>query len=353
MQLAAELARRQVADALFAAMLSQPGPMISPLFFRSLPEELGVGAAAARQVAESDPRFVFQEGRWDLRLRAQIAEGGAAANLVRLILEYGQPVSLEWAAGFFASAAGREAAYYERLFLSLAERGEHVALLQGRLLPRAWLFVPEGDTEEDALFYGGLEDDEDISRLRPTCGGEDLREATPLEAALRIVAAAEGPVPNRALGFFVWRLHREGYDAGELLGQMLADQRVLRAPGLNWLPGDAREAAAVELRTLQETSPSVNVAALEALEAILQEPLPPDLQGFFLEDRHVELVYEIVHKSLQSVTVGELLSDVLGLKPGDRDYAAAAHTLHDLLHEDPLVLELTPTTFTGRSAAGA
>lgn len=344
-----EYARREVGDALYQLLMSRPGPTPSPMLVHALPAHLGVGPAAAREVLQSDGRFVVVEGKYDLKARQALRKLNFDQAVEHVGADLGRPVHHHALAALLASVSCRDAEYYEQLIDRLAAAGK-LHVLDGEVVPNSWFFVPEGDTEEDVLFYCDLEGNQELDRLRPLLAHEHLRQASPADTAAQMVAVAGCSVSNLAVGFFTWRLHPDEYDAEELLELMLVDERVYPGPGLMWVPGEVRAQVREALKVLDQEASERRPRPAIDLDDLLAEPLPPDHPGYYIRDDDLGLLYEIVHGSPLPVTVLDLVNDVIGLYPGDRDFLAAAHSVRTLLRDDPEVEELGPTTFAGKTA---
>ena len=353
MQIAAEHARREIGNALYKAILAQPAPARASVIFRALPADLEATPASARDVLQSDPRFVEQDGRFDIAVRDQIAAMGFNAALEHLIEDLGAPINPSLAAAFFATVTDRDQGYYEQLVERLAQRGNAFLQAQDGLVPGSWLLFPEGDTDEDVLFYCDLETDEELAFFRPFLADDDLRAAAPLDTAVKMVKAAGEPIRNKVLDFFVWRLHPGEFDGPQLLSQMLQDDRVYSAAGLRWLPGEVGEQVRVELHNVRESAGDHEGVAELDLPAILAEPLPPDRAGYFIEDDDLGLIYDMIKKAPEPVTVQQIMFEVLELFPEDEEFIPALHSVHALLHDDPGLLDLDVTTFMGPGALPA
>lgn len=344
-----EYARREVGDALYQLLMARPGPTPSPMLVHALPSHLGVGPSAAREVLQGDRRFGVTDGKYDLKAREALKSLNFNQAVEHVGADLGRPVPQHLLAAMLASVTTRDAAYYEGLMQRLADSG-NLHLLDAEVVPNSWFFVPEGDTEEDVLFYCDLTDNEEIQRLRPTLAREELRAASAPDTAAAVVAQAGCPISNLAVGFFTWRLHKDEYDAEELLGLMLVDERVYPGPCLMWVPGEVRQQVREALKALEQDASERRPSATLDLDDLLSEPLPADHPGYYIRDDDLVLLYEIVHASPLPVTVLDLVGDVIGLYPGDRDFLAAAHSVRTLLRDDPEVEELTPTTFAGKAA---
>ncbi len=346
-------ARREVGDALYEVLLRSPGPTRASLVLHSLPATVGVGPAAARQILESDPRFIAGEGRYDIRDRAQLAGQNFNTALAHTIVQAGSPVDIPAVCTFFAGATHRPASYYADLIAQLVARGEHFHACDNRVLPHSWLLIPEGDNEDDVVFYCDLAGNAELARLGPRCRAESLRGATPLDTAVQVIAAAGEPVSNRSLGFLVYRLHPEEYDALDLLTRMLHDERLYAAPELMWEPGAVRPAIREALTAMDRAAAATEPALAVDLAPILAEPLPPDHQGYFIEDDDLQAIYELVQRTTQPISVGDLLTEILELGPQDSQFVAAAHSVHDLLRNDPTLLSVGPLAFLGPAGVPA
>lgn len=350
MESAMDLARRRVGDALYDALLRRSEPTRPSLILHALPPDLGVGPGAVREVLGSDPRFVAVEGRHDLRVRTQPPGGNFNASLRRIITEYGRPLDINLLAQLFAGVTDRDADYYLNLIRQLCTRGEHFLALDDSLLPADWVLIPEGDTEDDVLFFCELDTDEELASLRAACARDELKGARPLDTAVNVVRAAEAPVGNRVLGFFVYRLHPDEFEPLALLREMQDDDRLYPLPGLRWVAGEIRDDIRAALAELDAAHASARPAVSVDLEAVLAEPLPAEHPGYFIEDDDLRMIYDVLQTSANPVSVTDLLVEALELMPDHADFIPAAHSVHDLLRDDPAIMQLSPTTFVGPGA---
>jgi hypothetical protein len=348
----ADYARRALGDALFEVMLRRTGPTPACIVLRALPESLHVAPQAARGVLEQDPRFSVQQGKFDLLARGTLTGSNFNRSVEALIADLGRPIPIPEVADFMAGLGGHDSAYYTELLSRLIRKAEVFCEVDGKVIPRSWLLFPEGDSEDDVLFYCDLDGNEEIAALRSRCSAEGLRGANCLETAVNLVRAARQPISNRVLGFFVYRLHPADFDPLELLRGMLAEERLYAEPGLYWVPGDVRAGITAALELLNKQAGTAEKAAGPNLDELLAEELPPDHPGYFIDDDNLALVYEIMNVSTQPVTVLELVTEVLGLTPDSPHFLAAAHSVRALLRDDPNILEVGPTTFAGAGATG-
>ncbi len=352
---AAEYARRRLGDALYEVMLYQTGPTRASFILHELPRSSGFTAAAAREALETDPRFAEADGRFDLVIRDKVSGQNFNSAVVAVLEDLGRAAPEGALAAFFGGLTHRDADYYTQLFQRLSERGDVLALLDGRVISIDWLLFPDGENEDDVLFFCNLEGNEELQLYRPFLSDESLRGETPLETAVNMVSAAGDEISNRILGFFVYRLHPQEFDPLALLRDMLADERVFAAPGLRWLPGEVREQVDQEVKKLNQAARgSEPVPVLDVdLATLLNEPLPADHPGYYIEDNDLTMIYQVVHESPEPVSIEKLLFDVLELFPDDADFLPAAHSIYGLLHEDPSIIDVDLVSFAGRAALPA
>jgi hypothetical protein len=348
----AELMRRFVADSLYDVLLAQAGPCRANLLLRALPEDTGISAAVARQVLEGDPRFVEQGGRLGLRIRDSLAGMNLKSAVEALVADRGAPLPIALAAACLAGANGREPDYYDGILRHAAAERTIICAAGEALVPLDWVLFPEGDDEADVLFYSDLEADPLLEALRPACAPDSLRGATPLATAANVVAAAPQPVPNRLLGFFVYRLHPGAFDPLALLQAMLADPRFVALPGLAWTGQEARAWIAAELAEADSRASLSRMPEVD-LDQLLAAPLPAEHPGYYIADDDLEGIYELLQASTRPVTVADLLAEVIELAPDHPDYIAAAHSVRTLLVDDPQCMPLGLTRFLGPAGVPA
>jgi len=351
MQLARDHARREVADRLYEVLMQRPGPTRASVLFRSLPPTIGV--ELARETLAGDPRFITDDSTVDLAVRAAIRGANFQAALQRVAGDYGHPIEVSHLAALLASTGERTADYYLELIGRLAQQRDVLCQVGSKAVPIEWLLFPEGDNDDDVLWYADLDGNTELATLRTVCEDGGLRGASPADTAAAIVAAAGETISNRVLGFFVNRLHRAEFDPVALLGAMLADARVYAGPELVWSPGRVRAEVDAEVETLRAAHAGHAAAAVVDLGPILAEPLPPDHPGYYIEDDALEEVYDILNSSPHAISVAEVLRDVLNLSPEDGKFTAAAHSVWSLLLNDPGVIAEDHNTITGAGAAPA
>ncbi len=349
MQPARDYARRQVADRLYEVLMRRPGPTRTTVLLRSLPPEISVGLAG--ELVATDERFVRDEATVDLAIRAGLRGVNLKTAVQRVAADYGNPPAIGDLASLLASAGDRPASYYSELLETLVTQRDALCAAEGKVVPVEWLLFPEGDTDEDVLWYCELDDDAELAALRSVCQDEGLRGDTPVQTAANVVAAAGVAVSNRVLGFFVHRLHRAEFDPVALLAGLMQEERVYRGPLLTWSPGEVRQGVAAELAALKAAYADEVATTGVDLGPILAEPLPPDHPGFYIEDEALDEVYDILKSSPHPVTVSELLADVLHLIPEDTRFVPAAHSVWGLLLNDPGVIAQDYDTVIGPGAA--
>lgn len=349
---AAEYARRRLGDALYEVMLYQTGPTRASFILHELPRSSGFTSTAARGALDDDPRFVEADGRYDLVIRDKVAGQNFNAAVVAVLEDLGKAAPEGALAAFFAGLTHREPEYYTQLFQRLSERNDVLVLQDARVLPRDWLLFPEGENEDDVLFFCNLDGNEELELYKPFLCEDSLRGDSPLETAVNLVAAAGDEISNRILGFFVYRLHTGEFQPLELLAEMLADPRLFAAPGLRWMPGDVREQVDQEVKKLNQASHGAEpVPVLDVdLATLLNEPLAADHPGYYIEDNDLSMIYQVVHESPEPVSIEKLLFDVLELFPDDADFLPAAHSIYGLLHDDPSIVDVDLVSFAGRGA---
>ncbi len=352
---AAEHARRRIGDALYEVMMRQTGPARASFILHQMPRHTGIAATAARETLDLDLRFAEEDGRYDIGIRREIPDLSFNAAVDRLTEDLGYPAEITLVAQFFAGTTGRSSDYYRELIERLLAREDAFFDVAGRLVPASLLLVTEDEDEDDVLFFTGLDQNEELNLYRPFLADDVLRSSTPEDTALNIVKAAGDPISNQVLDFFVFRLHKEEFDAPGLLAAMLEDERFYAEPGLRWGPGDIRPQIAEELQKINRVSKGSSAAPEMALdlETVLNEPLPYDHPGYFIEDNDLTMIYEIVNSSVEPVSIDELLFNVLELYPDDADFVPAAHSIYGLLHDDPTIMDVTLNTFKGRAALPA
>lgn len=347
-----EIMRRLVADALYDALMTRPGSLAIGTLVRALPDTMPLSADFARQVIEADPRFVCEGARCDLAIRQSIAGANLKSVIERLAQDRGAPVPIGPAASLLAAVNQRETGYYLQVLRAAASESGLAHAVDDALVPLDWLLVPEGDNEDDVLFYSGLDADPLLAQLLPICSPETLRAATPRETAANLLRAAQRPVPNRLLDFLVYRLHPQAFDARELLSQMLADPTFYAMPGLCWVCGVDRSQVAAALAEADQHSAALRSQVRE-LARLLDEPLPPEHPGYFISDAHIDALYELIQTSTRPVEVADILAEILELPPDHPNYLAAAHSVRILLADDPQIMPLGYTCFIGSAGVPA
>lgn len=344
-------ARRHIADMLCKCLMPRAKFTRVPIVVRDLPDTAGIDVPLAREILREDQRFLEKGKRFDLAIRNQVRDLSFARAIEHLFADLGRPVDTELACRFFATTSKRDVEYYRPVIAKLAERQNSLVESHGTLLPASWLLFPEDDNIEDVLFFCDLQDNEEINLYRPLLADEALRGDNLLETAVRIVQEVGERISNKVLDFFVFSLHIGEFDAVELLRQMLCDERVYALAQLHWTTGRVGRLVTEHIDTLNQRANSKAPEHTADIDKILLEPLPPDHPGYFIQDDDLQLIYQRIHSATEPLSIEALLYDILEIYPGDSGFAAAVHSVHALLNDDPSIVNADDTSFTGRAAA--
>ncbi len=330
-----------LADCIYDAVLWQPGAVRPANLVGSLPGDLRVSVGLLRKHLASDDRFVEVNGRYDIAERDALALRPFGGVITALLRGYGRPMSAPLLARALARIRGGSPSGARKLLDEFVSGRDTVMDIEGHVILEDWLLRVQGETDEEMLFYNGLQGDENLQRLWDGCKRRKVRKRNPVNTAASILESFKEPIDVVQLALLTWSLHPQGFDPVEFFGGVVADDQIGFVHGPRCVTDRLLAAATRQLHKLSEKATAKDEVLPPAELAALLAEDPPEGTVDYLKEDDADNVLEIVSNARAPIGINELLADVLELKPNARKYKVAAHALRELFDTD---LGLTTTS---------
>lgn len=339
-----DLAVHYLADALVEALFRQPGPTRWRVLGEQLPADLKVGYEAAQAAVEADGRLAVVGSRWDLAHRQHDAIRPLGGALQAILQASGRPLPRVQLISELVLRREGDPVEFTQLLERLIQSGREVAEYDGQVYLPGWLLQTQARDDAGRLFLNDLQDQADFLALRPKILKAAHKGRTLTDTAEAVLKAAKRPVPGKGLALLVWEFHGEKFNPLDFLQQMCADDRFVTLSGPCWILASQEKTL---LRTLAKEAAPLEPEAEIDLAAILSAPA---VARFNLAEETDELVRRLVHEARTPVTVGELVSDLLALRPRQKNFGPAIHALEARLSGDLSLLRLAPGCYLSRQS---
>jgi len=328
------LALDYLGDLLYDALLGQSGAVRPANLLRAMPGDLRVSVGLIRKHLEGDSRFVEVDGRYDIAERDVLSQRPFGGVLEAMVLGYGRPMPAPLLARALERIRGGSPSTARRMLDEYLQSRKNMLILEGNVILDDWLLRMSGATEEEMLFYNGLQRDEDLREMWQTCQRRELRKRDPIATAASILDSLRRPIGVVQLAFLTWTHHPQIFEPVPFMAQLIADPGIIFVNGPRCIDTRMERAAQRELEKLAEKAKGTDevMPAAALAEMLAQEP--PENSGGFLEDDDVHNILAAVGNARVPIGVNELLADILELKPNARKYKIAAHAVQALLEED-------------------
>lgn len=330
-----ELAHHYLADALCEALFRLPGPSRLGVILATVPEDLRAAPAVAAKLLAADPRFVAIETRWDLAHRVNLADRPLGGALELILQAFGRPMPESMLLAELSLLKGGDPEE-NRVLLARLTRGSREVGWDGVYYYRLrWLANTLANEDQRLLYLNGLEQDQTFIKAQKKLTAASLKGRTVLDTAAAVLKAYGQPLDNRALGLVLWRLHGDKFDAATILSEMLADERFHLLSGPCWI-GDTQSKTLEKATAKARGQAELPAAPLDAAAALQTPPT----QKLKLTEPVMRAAQQLAQLSRTPVGLGELLEDVMDVRPKSRNYVPAAHALDDLLAGDLRLMRL-------------
>jgi hypothetical protein len=330
-------ARHYLADALCEALFRQPGPTRLWGLLQTLPDGLTCAPDTAQEIMREDPRFAQVVTRWDLAHRATASSRPFGGALEAILQTYGQPMPRSLLISELCLSRPGDPPQFDELLQRLLLSGRDIDSFGGYVFLTRWLPDLSAKDEDSRLFLNGLADDMGFLSLRNKLTNSAQKQRQVLDTAAAVLKTAKDPLSNRALGLVLAHHHGERFEAVETLAAMHADPRFLALSGPAWTLATQEKAY---LRTLARVNGEAEAVAPPRVDlAALLRTKPQKVK---IAEETVDQATELAEASRTPVDLEELLTDLLGLGPRQRNFGPSAHVLEQTLSSDSALINLSP-----------
>ena len=337
-----ELALQYLGNCLHEALLSQAGAVRPADLVRLLPAEARVSVGLIKAYITEDERFVETDQRFDIVDRHELRRRPFGGVLSALLEGYGRPVPEPVLIGALSRTGGATPTYYRDLLRRYLEGRDEVVIIDDFVLSAAWLLRIEGNSDEELLFYNGLEGSEQLQEMIEACERRDLRKHDPGATAANIIDSLGEPIGALELAFLVYQHHPQIFEPVEFMRQVLEREEIVPIAGPRFILEKHLNSIRRELHKLSEEAATEEdeLPKVDLVEVLTTE-LPPDSR-YYLEENDLQNILAVIGAARMPIGIDELLAQLLELKPDSKNYAAAAQSLQGLLDDDTSLLTLSP-----------
>ncbi len=325
-------------DMIFEIMLNSGLPAKSRELAAQLEETVKLHPKFIRKVLFESPRFVMEETRWNLSLRAasHLTFEGSIEHTLR---DYGRPMANRAIQNEMAMIHRRPVEFFDALLLELlTTREKYWQAPDGTWGLREWILDTSGD-DPDAVFLRNFF--LDAAEARPLADMLlDTRMSTdqsPVEMAVKLIRKAGEPIHNKLLGFVIWSLRDGDLDPEQFFQACREDARLLMLSGPLWGLDEFKSAYHDDLKRLSRRAEKETEAEW-AEEEEAEGPVvvsPSDL------DEVMKLLRR--HKRPQPATA--LAENVFGISHSSRRFQESVDALVAALSLDTRFVRVGRQTF--------
>ena len=203
-------------DMVFEMMLNAGLAMKSREIAAALEPTVKLHPKFIRKVLHESPRFVMEEHRWNLSLRAA-AHLTFEGSIEHALRDYGKPMSLQAIQNEMAMIHRRSVDFFDELLAeTLGTRSKYWQAPDGTWGLREWVLdTTDADPERCFLRNFFLEAGEVRALVDMLLGTRMSTDQAPAEMAIKLVRRAGEPVPMKVLCYAVWRLREGDLDPAE------------------------------------------------------------------------------------------------------------------------------------------
>lgn len=337
--------RHYVADALCEALFEQPGPTRTQVLLQALPAEVPCSPSLAVETMALDARFDRCVTRWDLSHRSTVSTRPFGGALEAILQAYGRPMPRALLISELCLSRPGDPSQFDQLLNRLLLTGSDFGSFDEYLILNSWLAITSVQDERSRLFVNGLAGDDDYRLLRGKLLAPTLKQRHVLDTAAALLKTAKDPVSNRGLGLILHHHHGDRFSPAETLAAMHYDERFLPLSGPEWTLRTQEKTYTRALAKLATDTAEAEGDVEVDLEAVLRTP---PAQKAKLAPQVLSDSLELAVNSRTPVDVSEMLSDILQLRPRQRNFGPSAHALDQALNADLWLLRTAPGRYLSR-----
>ncbi len=283
-----------------------------------------VTVGLARTVMEqSKLRFVAIDRRWDIAQRYLDKQRPVERTLEELVSIYGGSMPADAIPGELAHIYGRVREHFDEVAPRLLRGAKFFPAAQGLAYGlRAWLLNTDLEAEDDLLFYNYLSR-AGLAPFEKNSSGLDW-ENDPVGAARQVMSLSAGqPLDNRVVQYLAYKALGDEFDGAALYDALATNDAFLALPEHRWLLTEQLDTLRAVWRTQAEQV--VEQPAEEPVEAAVE--VAAAAQPLVVTEEDAEDIRRYFEGCEEIVTTGDILANVLEVRPGSRTFAEDSQTL--------------------------
>lgn len=283
-----------------------------------------VTVGLARTVMEqSKLRFVAIDRRWDIAQRYLDKQRPVERTLEELVSIYGGSMPTDAIPGELALIYGRVREHFDEVAPRLLRGAKFFPAAQGLAYGlRAWLLNTDLEAEDDLLFYNYLSR-AGLAPFEKNSSGLDW-ENDPVGAVRQVMSLSAGqPLDNRVVQYLAYKALGDEFDGAALYDALATNDAFLALPEHRWLLTEQLDMLRAVWRTQAEQV--VEQPAEEPVEAAVE--VAAAAQPLVVTEEDAEDIRRYFEGREEIVTTGDILANVLEVRPGSRTFAEDSQTL--------------------------
>ncbi len=283
-----------------------------------------VTVGLARTVMEqSKLRFVAIDRRWDIAQRYLDKQRPVERTLEELVSIYGGSMPADAIPGELAHIYGRVREHFDEVAPRLLHGAKFFPAAQGLAYGlRAWLLNTDLEAEDDLLFYNYLSR-AGLAPFEKNSSGLDW-ENDPVGAARQVMSLSAGqPLDNRVVQYLAYKALGDEFDGAALYDALATNDAFLALPEHRWLLTEQMDTLRAVWRTQAEQV--IDQPAEEPVEAAVE--VAAAAQPLVVTEEDAEDIRRYFEGREEIVTTGDILANVLEVRPGSRTFAEDSQTL--------------------------
>ncbi len=290
--------------------------------------EDSVTVGLARTVMTEFPlRFVAIDRRWDIAQRYLDKQRPVERTLEELVSIYGGSMPADAIPGELAQIYNRVREHFDEVAPRLLRGPRFFPVAQGLGYGlRAWLLNIDLEAEDDLLFYNYLSR-ETLAPFEKGAAKLDW-ENNPVDAARQVVSlAGSQAVDNRIVQYLAFKALGDEFDGAALYDALATNDAFLALPDHRWLLTEHLDMLRAVWRA--QADQVVDQPVEEPAEMVVE--VPAAAQPLEVTDEDAEDIRRYFEGREEIVTTGEILANVLEVRPGSRTFVEDSQTLTDYL----------------------
>ncbi len=298
---------------------------------REINEEAVTVGLARTIMEQSKLRFVAIDRRWDIAQRYLDKQRPVERTIEELLAIYGGSMPADAIPGELAQIYDRVREHFAEVAPRLLRGARFFPVAQGLGYGlRSWLLNIDLEAADDLLFYNYLSR-ETLAPFEKGAAKLDW-ENDPVGSAQHVLSlGGEQPVDNRVVQYLAHKALGDEFDGAALYDMLATHDAFIALPDHRWLLTEQMDTLRAAWRT--QAALVVDQPVEEPADSMAE--VTADTPPLEVTEEDAEDIRRYFDGREEIVTAGDILANVLEVRPGSRTYAEDAQTLTSYLRAHP------------------